>query len=126
MPIHRHSEIIWGSEGNHLLDHLLRLQPQWTLAAEYAIAPVECLSARNRPCVVACAAPHKTTLMFGDLPPLQSAIAILQLAEQYYGSSDGLIPRQERPDILKKSILARILPCQPASPCHEENHGNGL
>jgi predicted metal-binding protein len=97
--------------GYHLLDHLLRLQPQWTLAAEYAITPVECLSACNSPCVVAYAVPHKTTLMFGDLPPLQSAIAILQLAEQYYSSSDGLIPRQERPDILKKSILARIPPC---------------
>lgn len=97
--------------GYHLLNHLLRLQSQWTLAAEYTIAPVDCLSACNRPCVVAYAAPHKTTLMFGDLPPLQSAIAILQLAEQYHNSSDGLIPRQERPDILKKGILARIPPC---------------
>jgi predicted metal-binding protein len=96
--------------GYHLLGRLLRLQPQWTLAAEYAIAPVECLSACNRPCVVAYAAPHKTTLMFGDIPPLQSAmvsdrrsaIAILQLAEQYYVSLDGLVSRQERPDILKK------------------------
>ncbi|MCH9055783.1 DUF1636 domain-containing protein [Synechococcus sp. PCC 6716] len=86
--------------GYHLLNHLLRLQSQWTLAAEYTIAPVECLSACNRPCVVAYAVSHKTTLMFGDLPPFQSAmvsdrpsaIAILQLAEQYYRSSDGLIP----------------------------------
>jgi predicted metal-binding protein len=57
--------------------------------------------------------------MFGDLPPFQSAmvsdrpsaIAILQLAEQYYRSSDGLIPRQERPNILKKGILVRIPLC---------------
>ncbi|MBF2028216.1 MAG: DUF1636 domain-containing protein [Oscillatoriales cyanobacterium C42_A2020_001] len=97
--------------GYHLLNHLLRLQPQWNLAEEYAIAPVECLSACNRPWVVAYAAPNKTTLMFGDLSPLQSASSILQLAEQYHASADGLIPRQERPDILKKSILARIPPC---------------
>lgn len=96
--------------GYHLLNHLLSLQPQWTMATEYTIKPVECLSACNRPCVVAYAAPHKTTLMFGDLPPLQSAITILQLAEQYHASSEGLIPRQERPDILKKGILARIPP----------------
>ncbi len=96
--------------GYHLLTHLLRLQPQWTLASEYAIQSVECLSACNRPCVVAYAASHKTTLMFGDLPPLQSATAILQLAEQYHASSDGLVLRQERPDILKKGILARIPP----------------
>jgi predicted metal-binding protein len=80
--------------GYHLLNHLLRLQPQWTLAAEYTIAPVECLSACNRPCVVAYAVPHKTTLMFGDLPPLQSAIAILQLAEQYgWVNSSSRTPR---------------------------------
>ena len=48
--------------------------------------------------------------MFGDLPPLQSASAILQLAEQYYASEDGIISRQERPDLLKKGILARIPP----------------
>jgi predicted metal-binding protein len=108
--------------GCHLLNHLLRLQSQWTLVAEYAIEAVKCLSACNRPCVVAYVAPYKTTLMFGDLPPLQSAIAILQLAEQYHASSDGLIPRQERPDILKKGILARIPPCQAASPYIDNNY----
>lgn len=48
--------------------------------------------------------------MFGDLPPLQSASAILKLAEQYYTSSDGIVPRQERPELLKKGILATIPP----------------
>ena len=102
--------------GYHLLNYLLRLQPQWRLATAYAIAPVECLSACNRRCVVAYATPNKTTLMFGDLSPLQSASSILQLAEQYHVSADGLIPRQERPDILRKGILARIPPCQSVSP----------
>jgi predicted metal-binding protein len=60
--------------------------------------------------VIALAAPHKTTLMFGDLPPLESAADILQLAIQYHASADGLILRQERPDRLKKGILARIPP----------------
>jgi predicted metal-binding protein len=96
--------------GEHLIAQLQHLQAQWILATEYCIQPVECLSACNRHCVVTYAAPHKTTLMFGDLPPLQSAISILQLAEQYHVSVDGLIPRQERPDILQKSILARIPP----------------
>jgi predicted metal-binding protein len=105
--------------GYHLLTHLLRLHPQWVLATEYTVEPVEpveCLSACNRSCVVAYAALHKTTLMFGDLPPLQSASAILQLAEQYYASSDGLVLRQERPNLLKKGILARIPPCQSENP----------
>lgn len=96
--------------GNHLLNNLLRLQQQWTLAAEYSIEAVECLSACNRPCVVAYAAPNKTTLMFGDLPPLQSASAALRLAEQYHASLDGMISRQERPEVLKRGILAQIPP----------------
>jgi predicted metal-binding protein len=48
--------------------------------------------------------------MFGDLPPLQSASAILKLAEQYHTSSDGMVPRQERLELLKKGILATIPP----------------
>lgn len=96
--------------GDHLLQNLLRLQRQWTLQTEYKIEAVDCLSGCNRACAIALAAPQKTTLMFGDLPPLQSASAILQLAEQYFASPDGMVPRQERPDALKKGILARIPP----------------
>jgi predicted metal-binding protein len=103
-------ELLGQRGGQHLLDQLQSLQLVWELAGEYSIETVECLSACNRRCVVAYAAPHKTTLMFGDLPPLQSAISILQLAQLYYASSDGLIPRIERPEILQKGILARIPP----------------
>lgn len=48
--------------------------------------------------------------MFGDLLPLNSASAVLQFAEQYFESSDGLIKRQDRPEVLQKGILARIPP----------------
>ncbi|NJR52626.1 MAG: DUF1636 domain-containing protein, partial [Leptolyngbyaceae cyanobacterium CSU_1_3] len=89
---------------------LLHQQQQWTLQPEYKIEAVECLSGCNRACVIALAAANKITLMFGDLPPLQSASAILQLAEQYHASTEGIVPRQERPEILKKGILARIPP----------------
>lgn len=103
-------ELLGQRGGQHLLDQLQSLQPVWELAGGYSIETVECLSACNRRCVVAYAAPHKTTLMFGDLLPLRSAISILQLAQLYYASSDGLIPRTERPEILQKGILARIPP----------------
>jgi len=46
--------------------------------------------------------------MFGDLPPLQSAAAVLKFSEQYFASIDGVISRQERPKVLKKGILVRI------------------
>ncbi|WP_256678040.1 DUF1636 family protein [Fischerella major] len=49
------------------------------MQSEFVIQEVECLSACNRPCVIALTAPNKTSLMFGDLPPLLSSEAILQL-----------------------------------------------
>jgi len=96
--------------GWYLLDRLLSLSEGWQLRSSFVIQPVECLSACQRPCAVALAASNKTTLMFGDLPPLESAAAVLQLASQYYNSTDGIVPRQERPEILQKGILARIPP----------------
>lgn len=96
--------------GEHLLQQLLDLQAQWHLQSEYRVEAVPCLSACNRRCVVALSAPNKTTMMFGDLLPLESAAEILQFAEQYYRSPDGMVSRQERPETLKKGILARIPP----------------
>lgn len=96
--------------GCHLLNHLLRLHQTWRLQSEFLIQEANCLSACTRPCAIAYAASGKTTLMFGDLPSLQSATAILKLAEQYYVSPNGIVSRQERPEILKKGILARIPP----------------
>lgn len=96
--------------GFHLLNHLTNHYQSWALKSEFIIQETQCLSACNRPCVIAFSAFNKTTLMFGDLPPLDSAIDILQLGEKYYASSDGIIARQARPDVLKKGILARIPP----------------
>jgi predicted metal-binding protein len=96
--------------GKHLSDRVQILAKNWHLKDDFFIQEVECLSACNRPSVVAFVAPKKTTLMFGDLPPLNSASPVLQFAEQYFESFDGLINRQDRPEILQKGILARIPP----------------
>ncbi len=96
--------------GAHLLNQLSAAYEDWPLHAEFVLQAVECLSACNRSCAIVLAAPHKTTLMFGDLPPLESAAAILELSEQYFASTDGVVPWKERPEILKKGILARIPP----------------
>lgn len=76
--------------GHHLLSSLLRLQEQWPLPPGFKIEAVNCLSACDRPCTIALAA------------------AVLQLAHQYYASSNGIVPRQSRPEFLQKGILARI------------------
>jgi predicted metal-binding protein len=94
--------------GKYLLNQLKALQANWQYKDEFIIKEVSCMSACNRPCVVAFAAPNKTTLMFGDLPPMTSPSSILRFAEQYFASNDGLIKRQYRPEMLQKGILARI------------------
>ena len=96
--------------GLHLLRHLQQIHTTWALNSECKIVAAGCLSACNRRCVIALSVPQKTTLMFGDLPALESAPSILELAEQYHTSPDGLIPRSDRPEILQRGILARIPP----------------
>ena len=100
--------------GYHLWQSLLRQQEQ--LPPTVRVQPVECFSACNRFCAIALASPEKTTLMFGDLPALDSATAIVQLATRYAASHDGVIPRRDRPALLQKGILARIPPVLPPQP----------
>jgi predicted metal-binding protein len=102
--------------GYYLWQRLLQCQKLGQLPPSFEIQSVECLSACNRFCTIAIASPEKTTLMFGDLPALDSAPDIVQLAAQYAASGDGVIPRRDRPALLQKGILARIPPVLPAHP----------
>ncbi|NET29367.1 MAG: DUF1636 domain-containing protein [Okeania sp. SIO1I7] len=65
---------------------------------------------RQRRAAIAIASSENTTLMFGDLPALNSATAIVQLATQYAFSGGGAVPRRDRPALLQKVIMARIPP----------------
>lgn len=102
--------------GYHLWQRLLECQGQGQLPPTVRVQPVECLSACNRFCVFAIASPEKMTLMFGDLPALDSATAIVKFSAQYAASDDGAIPRRDRPALLQKGILARIPPALPPQP----------
>ena len=99
--------------GYHLWQRVLECQLQGQRPPSGRVQPVECLSACNRFCVFAIASPEKTTLMFGDLPALDRATAIVKFAAQYADSDDGAIPRRDRPILLQKGILARIPPVLP-------------
>ncbi|MBW4650038.1 MAG: DUF1636 domain-containing protein [Kastovskya adunca ATA6-11-RM4] len=99
------------SGGQKLLEQLQHLQQ----GDNFSIRPVECMSACSHACVVSFAAPGKYTYVFGDLPvndealPVTSA-AVLQCASQYSAKSDGLLPWSERPEPLKRSLLAKVPP----------------
>jgi len=96
------------SGGQKLLQQLQHLAQDWNLRDQFLIEEVECMSACNRSCVIAFAAQGKLTYLFGDLAVDDSVSAVLQCASQYYANPDGLLPWSERPDALKKGILARI------------------
>ncbi|MEH2117884.1 DUF1636 domain-containing protein [Nostoc sp.] len=98
------------SGGEQLLQRLQELSQGWELQEKFSIQPVECMSACNRSCVIAFVAEGKSTYLFGDLPIDGCASAVLKCASQYYTKSDGLLPWSERPEPLKKGILAKIPP----------------
>ncbi|MFQ4142516.1 DUF1636 domain-containing protein [Chlorogloeopsis sp. ULAP02] len=96
------------SGGQKLLQQLQNLAQDWHLKHDFSIQEVECMSACSHSCVVAFAGCGKLTYLFGDLPIDHSASAILECASQYYTKPDGLLSWSERPEPLKKGILARI------------------
>ncbi len=104
---------IGKSGGQQLLEQLLQY-PNWDLRDEWQIQPVECMSACSHSCAISFAAIGKYTYLFGDLPYSEenlSAIAdVLNCADNYYLSPDGLLPWSERPAALKKGVVARIPP----------------
>lgn len=74
------------------------------------VVPVECLSVCKRVCTVSFAAPGKWTYVYGDLSPEAAAETILAGARLYAEAPDGIIPWKQRPDALKKGVIARIPP----------------
>jgi predicted metal-binding protein len=108
------------SGGEHLLESLSTLVKDWDLRDNFHIQEVECMSACSNSCAVSFAAPGKYTYLFGNLPSQGEesaiafgssvAIAILECASQYYHKSDGLLPWAQRPEPLKKGVIARIPP----------------
>jgi predicted metal-binding protein len=80
-----------------------------------AIIPVECLSVCKRACTISFAAPGKWTYVYGDLPADTGADVILDGAALYGATSDGLIPWKQRPDALKRGVISRVPPLNPAS-----------
>lgn len=98
------------SGGQQLLENLKQLHQDWQLKDHFSIQEVSCMSACSNSCTISFVAPEKYTYLFGNLPPENSAEAVLECAAQYYAKPDGSLPWSERPEPLKKGILAKIPP----------------
>jgi len=115
------SKRVGESGGEKLLQRLQEDYPHWQLNQEFIIQPVECMSACSRSCVISFAAPGKTTYLFGDISPdltTAEVSSVFDCAGKYYAHPQGSLPWSERPEPLKKGILARI----PAIPVPVDQH----
>ena len=74
------------------------------------VVGVECLSVCKRTCAVGFAAAGKWTYVYGDLPADTAAATVLQGARLYALAPEGRIPWKQRPDALKKGVVARVPP----------------
>ncbi len=78
--------------------------------AHLTVEPVECLSVCKRPCTVAISGPDRWTYVYGDLDPDTAAETLIGFAGQYRAAGDGIVTWRERPDIIRKGVVARIPP----------------
>ena len=79
-----------------------------THQSDVIIEGVECLSVCKRPCTIAFTDQNKWTYVYGDFSAENSAEKNLECAMLYAHTADGLIPWKERPDALKKGVIARL------------------
>ena len=84
--------------------------------AGISVETVECLSVCKRPCTVALSGEGRWTYIYGDLEPETGAQTLLAFARQYGATADGIVPWRERPEIIRKSVIARLPPFPIARP----------
>lgn len=85
----------------------LRAEP---LPPGVEIRPVQCLSVCKRPCAAALTGPDRYSYVFGDLDPERDAAALLECAATYLANGHGYLLWRERPEALRRGIVARIPP----------------
>ncbi len=95
-------------DGTILLNELNSLSAEESQFDELEIKPVECLWACSHGCVVSVCSPDKPTYLFVNLPPSESATALLEFMELYIKSSKGVIPWKQLPELLQSAIFAQI------------------
>ncbi len=70
---------------------------------------IACLGACSHSCTVALQAPGKTSYLFGELAPDGDSVqAVLEVARQHASSVDGLLVWGQRPERLRRGLVARL------------------
>ncbi|MBW4558804.1 MAG: DUF1636 family protein [Trichormus sp. ATA11-4-KO1] len=95
-------------DGNRLLEQLNNLANEKFSSAELEIKPVGCLWACSRGCVAAISCPEKLTYLIVDLPPDESAAALLDLMQLYINNDKGVFIWEKVPKLLQSKFFAQI------------------
>ncbi|MDB5589764.1 DUF1636 domain-containing protein [Enterovirga sp.] len=77
-----------------------------------SVRAVQCLSVCKRPCTVALTAPGRYTYVFGDVDPVSGVADLLTCIATYRDQEHGYMLWRERPESLRRGILARIPPLE--------------
>lgn len=78
------------------------------------IEGVKCLSGCKRGCTIALSGEGRWSYVIGDLDADAHAGDILLATELYAATADGIVPWRDRPEIMKRGVLARVPPLTPA------------
>lgn len=81
-----------------------------TTTEEVTVVGVDCLANCSRGPSAALQGPDRWTYVFGGLEGESGAIALIDGARLLAQSADGLLPWRDRPEPLKRGLIARIPP----------------
>lgn len=74
------------------------------------VRAVQCLGVCKRPGTIAVTAPDRYIFVFGDIVGEAGANAIATFVESFAKAKLGLVPWRERPEIIRRGLVARIPP----------------
>lgn len=74
------------------------------------VRPTQCLSVCKRVCAATLSGDGAYTFVFGDLDAAADAEALVAMAATCRDTPHGFVPWKQRPEALRKGIIARIPP----------------
>jgi predicted metal-binding protein len=78
--------------------------------AHVVVRGTQCLSVCKRVCTVSISGERAYTFLFGDLNAATDAQAVIAMATACANAVHGFIPWKDRPEVLRKNIIARVPP----------------
>ena len=112
-PIHVHICATCRSEAepDHTIGQRLRHEITAALGEDHPdiiVSMVECLSVCKTPGAVAISGAGRWTYVYAGLDAAIDAAPLADGLIKYAATEDGLVPWRQRPDVMKRKVIARI------------------